>query len=348
MRCLDCGAVAEADDDFTERTISFRASRCCDRSPRSTAHLLLVHVENAPPRHVPLHLLPLTIGRSAPAELVLEGGTVSRRHCRLERQNDDIVLSDLGSTNGTFVNGERIVAPSRAGGRSTHHHRRARAQLSSPQPNRNWPAGRRWIANLARRATTCCRCCRRRSPAGPVQAEWFFQPCTRLGGDAFGYQMLDSRSFAAYMLDVAGHGAGIRAVLGDGRERAAPAHAAGGRFPRSRRGDPWFEPHVSDGAAQQPVLHHVVWRLRHSGPRGQLRHGRSPSGVSAASWCDAADSAWHAQSVDRHRRGSRRRRRTRSRWRQAVRCSCSATACSRSPTARAANGTCRRFCRCCR
>jgi len=43
---------------------------------------------------------------------------------------------------------------------------------------------------------------------GPVHAEWHYQPCTRLGGDSFGYQMLDSRSFAAYMLDVAGHGAG--------------------------------------------------------------------------------------------------------------------------------------------
>jgi serine phosphatase RsbU (regulator of sigma subunit) len=43
---------------------------------------------------------------------------------------------------------------------------------------------------------------------GPVIAEWLYQPCTRLGGDAFGYQMLDSRYFAAYMLDVAGHGAG--------------------------------------------------------------------------------------------------------------------------------------------
>ena len=41
-----------------------------------------------------------------------------------------------------------------------------------------------------------------------MQAEWYYQPCTRLGGDAFGYQMLDTRCFAAYMLDVAGHGAG--------------------------------------------------------------------------------------------------------------------------------------------
>ena len=44
--------------------------------------------------------------------------------------------------------------------------------------------------------------------SGPVQAAWHYQPCTRLGGDAFGYQMLDTQHFAAYMLDVAGHGAG--------------------------------------------------------------------------------------------------------------------------------------------
>jgi serine phosphatase RsbU (regulator of sigma subunit) len=44
--------------------------------------------------------------------------------------------------------------------------------------------------------------------SGPVLAEWFYHPCTRLGGDAFGYQMIDSRHFVAYMLDVAGHGAG--------------------------------------------------------------------------------------------------------------------------------------------
>ncbi len=44
--------------------------------------------------------------------------------------------------------------------------------------------------------------------SGPVLADWFYQPCTRLGGDAFGYQMLDTRCFAAFIMDVAGHGAG--------------------------------------------------------------------------------------------------------------------------------------------
>ena len=130
--------MAEADEDFTERTISFRASLVQRPQAETSAHLLLVHVENAPPRHVPLHLLPLTVGRSAPAEVVLEGSTVSRRHCRLERQGDSIVLSDLGSTNGTFVNSERVTAPVvledgariTIGAHALSYHRRSQQELA--------------------------------------------------------------------------------------------------------------------------------------------------------------------------------------------------------------------------
>src|SRR4051812_24523620 len=104
----------------------------------ASAHLLLVHVENAPPRHVPLHLLPLIVGRSAPADVILDGTTVSRRHCRLERNGDSIVLSDLESTNGTFVNGERVNAPFELkdsaritiGAHALSYHRRSRQELA--------------------------------------------------------------------------------------------------------------------------------------------------------------------------------------------------------------------------
>jgi len=197
--------VTEADDDFTERTISFLATP--RTQAEASAHLLLVHLEHAAPRHVPLHLLPLTIGRSAPAEVILPGGTVSRRHCRLERQDDRIVLSDLGSTNGTYVNNQRIEqavalddgARISVGEHALTYHRR------SPQELAAWEALDRELGEASDYMLSVL------PPpitAGPVQADWFFQPCTRLGGDAFGYQMLDSRCFAAFMLDVAGHGAG--------------------------------------------------------------------------------------------------------------------------------------------
>ena len=77
--------MAAADDDGTEQTITFRAAEALAAQIEASAHLLLILVENAAPRHVPLHLLPLTIGRNAPADVVLEGPTVSRRHWKLEQ-----------------------------------------------------------------------------------------------------------------------------------------------------------------------------------------------------------------------------------------------------------------------
>jgi hypothetical protein len=53
--------------------------------------------------------VPLTVGRSEENSLVLEGdGFASARHARVEAGRDGIWLVDLGSTNGTQVNGERI------------------------------------------------------------------------------------------------------------------------------------------------------------------------------------------------------------------------------------------------
>ncbi|MEA2126851.1 MAG: hypothetical protein QOI80_3633 [Solirubrobacteraceae bacterium] len=52
---------------------------------------------------------PLTLGRSSTCELVLTDDTVSRRHATLVRDGDAIVITDLGSTNGTRINGRRVT-----------------------------------------------------------------------------------------------------------------------------------------------------------------------------------------------------------------------------------------------
>ncbi len=49
-----------------------------------------------------------SIGRADDADLRLVDSRVSREHAQIERAGDDMVLSDLGSTNGTAVNGVRI------------------------------------------------------------------------------------------------------------------------------------------------------------------------------------------------------------------------------------------------
>ncbi|WP_265570780.1 TIR domain-containing protein [Sphingomicrobium nitratireducens] len=51
------------------------------------------------------------IGRSPPAEIVLKDRRVSRTHCTLSFEDGKMVLTDLQSTNGTFVDGERVEAP---------------------------------------------------------------------------------------------------------------------------------------------------------------------------------------------------------------------------------------------
>ena len=71
---------------------------------------LLLTPEGAPPQRFPLSQPSVVIGRTEPATIVLEGGTVSRRHCELTRQGSQVVIADLGSTNGTYVNGARIDA----------------------------------------------------------------------------------------------------------------------------------------------------------------------------------------------------------------------------------------------
>jgi sigma-B regulation protein RsbU (phosphoserine phosphatase) len=43
---------------------------------------------------------------------------------------------------------------------------------------------------------------------GPVRIDWRFVPSTQLSGDAFGYQSLDDKHLALYLLDVSGHGVG--------------------------------------------------------------------------------------------------------------------------------------------
>jgi diguanylate cyclase (GGDEF)-like protein len=50
----------------------------------------------------------LVIGRGADCGLVLSGPEVSRRHVRIRRDKGRCLAEDLGSTNGTFVNGRRV------------------------------------------------------------------------------------------------------------------------------------------------------------------------------------------------------------------------------------------------
>ena len=50
-----------------------------------------------------------TMGRSSGAEFTVDAGMISRLHCRLTAGATELEVMDLESTNGTFVNGQRVT-----------------------------------------------------------------------------------------------------------------------------------------------------------------------------------------------------------------------------------------------
>ena len=63
---------------------------------------------------VPIDSLPVAIGRGAQNQVPLDGDEfASAQHARFESKRDGLWVEDVGSTNGTFVNGARVTTPRR-------------------------------------------------------------------------------------------------------------------------------------------------------------------------------------------------------------------------------------------
>jgi len=190
-----------------DATMVFRFPNNLRPEGNEPVHFLLL-LEGEPPfRRFRLEHLPLTIGRQEPANIVLAGGTVSRRHCRFSRDGDRIMIEDLGSTNGTQVNSQAAGAPvtlldgdiiSVGAYQLRYHRRSADMAAEADAMEHELRDAAAYVASILPPPIT----------SGPVLAEWFYRPSTQLAGDAFGYQMLDDQHFIAFVLDVSGHGIG--------------------------------------------------------------------------------------------------------------------------------------------
>ncbi len=204
-------------------------------------------------RRHPIGATTLRLGRLPPADIVIGTAGVSRVHCELALHDDRLIVADLGSTNGTFIDGERITGPSplpvgsilQVGDEFFKHELLTGTQLQkSAELDRDLAAALAYVEALL--------------PAplsdGPIRADWVYRPSARLGGDVFGYGYLSATRFALFLVDVSGHGASAAmhgvAVMNLLRQSALPGTdmadpgavlaALNALFQMERHGDMYF------------------------------------------------------------------------------------------------------------
>jgi len=198
-----------ADDAHGSTTILIRAGAPSPGAATADgrAHYLTVVAGERAGLRVELGAKPVVIGRVPPADLVIDDSQISRKHCRVSLVMEEVYVADLGSSNGTMVDGKRITqsvmlpAGSRlqVGGHLLEHEFRSRKEVeASKELDRDLESARRYVHSLIPAPLT----------EGPIRTEWVLLPSARLGGDVFGYHQLDARTFAIFLLDVSGHGTG--------------------------------------------------------------------------------------------------------------------------------------------
>jgi len=197
------------DDEF-ERTIITAGRPAAEAvpAPDTLGHYLVIVEGTEPGRRLELDpTAPITIGRDPQQTLVVADPELSRRHARVFLVNEEPFVQDVGSTNGTFIDGERLSAPSkldegrllRIGGHYFRYERRSRRDVEREELlARDLRRASAYVSSLLPAPMT----------TGPVLVEWRFVPSTQLGGDAFGYYWLDPETFVFYLIDVSGHGVG--------------------------------------------------------------------------------------------------------------------------------------------
>jgi sigma-B regulation protein RsbU (phosphoserine phosphatase) len=175
-------------------------------------------------RHIitPEHL---TVGRDAARSIVILDGKVSRLHLQVALVANEVIVEDLGSSNGTFMDGHRLSGPTvlppnhwvQLGHHLLKHERRSQREVErDDELKRDLEKARHYVESLLPAPVR----------TGDVRVDWFHRPSAALGGDAFSYGPLDEDHLVACLVDVSGHGVEAAmhsvSVLNVLRQRALP------------------------------------------------------------------------------------------------------------------------------
>jgi len=170
-------------------------------------HCLRVVQGAAAGRVVPIGEKPLVVGRDPGQDLHVPDSEVSRTHCEVWLEGQAVRVRDLGSTNGTYVDGQLLgdsIALPIAGRLRVGKHVLRHDLLSTGEVERqlqlddDLERARRYLAALFPQPLS----------TGPVRTFFYHVPSAGLGGDAYGHFTLDDGRLAFYVVDVAGHGVG--------------------------------------------------------------------------------------------------------------------------------------------
>jgi serine phosphatase RsbU (regulator of sigma subunit) len=197
--------MKDADFDPAEQTMIKRGGVVA--APTLDLGHFVSYVQDGSLRRIRIGAEGLTVGRHPACDVVFPVAEVSRQHCRLRIEGDAILVHDLGSTNGTFVAGQRISAPMRLGNGS--HISVGTFLMRYEQRDEREVEEENRLTTELRQAVEYVRSILPDPIAqGPVQTEWWYVPSSELGGDAFGYQFIDETTMTGFLIDVSGHGLG--------------------------------------------------------------------------------------------------------------------------------------------
>jgi two-component system cell cycle response regulator len=94
-------------DHVRAKTVVTAISRLADRPPRNEACLVVIYGDELGKKHN-LNASSLLIGRSSKCDIQIDQESTSRNHSKIVNTGKSLLIRDLGSTNGTYVNDEPI------------------------------------------------------------------------------------------------------------------------------------------------------------------------------------------------------------------------------------------------